>query len=86
MAVKDSERIKVNVLRRFGNDTNKSKIFVSTVIVKGGKSKLETFYVPTNVEVELPVEIIKCLKDRKIPSESGESLKMEAEFNVEKVA
>ncbi len=61
----DSKRELVKVERKY--DSSKTRVFVSTVIQKNGKPKLESFKVPVNVPVELPVEIIKALKARGVP-------------------
>jgi hypothetical protein len=76
--VKDSPRKKVIVERKYDEQTH--KIFVSTVIKKGGRSVLEQFRVPVNVEVELPLEIIAALKDRKIAKQKENKQVMVAEF------
>ena len=83
--VKDSKREKVVVTRKFGDGTDKNKIFVSTTIIKGGKTVLEQFRVPVDTEVDIPVEVIAHLKERGIPMEADGSLRIAKEFTVEKV-
>lgn len=81
--VKNSKREKVIITRKYSEA--KHKIFVSTVITKNGKKILEQFRAPVDVEIELPVEIIKCLKDRKVAKFVDGKQKMLPEFVVEKV-
>ena len=80
---KNSKRETVTVERRYSEQ--KHKIFVSTVITKNDRNVLEQFRVPVGVDVELPVEIIKCLKDRKIAKFVDGKQKMMPEFVIEKV-
>jgi len=80
---KNSKRETVVVTRKYSEQ--KHKIFVSTVITKNDRNILEQFRVPVDVEVELPVEIIKCLKDRKVAKFVDGTQKMVPEFVVEKV-
>ena len=80
--LKNSKRDKVVVNRKYGEQ--KHKIFVSTVITKNGRKVLEQFRVPVDVEVSLPVEIIKCIKDRKIAKFVDEKQKMVSEFSIDK--
>ncbi len=61
----DSKRVLVTVERKY--DTSKARVYAATVINKNGKPKLESFKIPVNTPVELPVEIIAMLKDRGIP-------------------
>ncbi len=78
--VTDSVRKKVIVERKYTEST--ARIFASTVINKNGKSKLEQFKVPVNTEVELPVEIIKMLKERKTPKQTQDHQTLVPEFVV----
>ncbi len=84
--IKDSERKKVIIERKFSSDdteSEKARIFSSTVIIKDGKPKLEQFRVPVGVEVELPVEIIAQIKGRGIPKEQSGKLKIMSEYSIE---
>ena len=76
----DSERKKVIVERKYTEST--ARIFASTVINKNGKAKLEQFKIPVNVEVELPVEIITMLKERKTPKQTQDHQTLVPEFVV----
>ena len=77
---KNSERKEVLVTRRYGDATH--KIFVSTVITKNGARVLEQFRVPINVEVNLPVEIIVVLKERKVAKFFDGKQKLVPEFSL----
>lgn len=81
--VGDSKRKKVIVERKYSEQ--KHKIFASTVITKNGKPVLEQFRIPVDVEVELPVEIIEHLKQRKIAKQMENKQIMVPEFIVELV-
>ncbi len=81
--VTNSVRKKVIVERKYTEST--ARIFASTVINKNGKSKLEQFRVPVGVEVELPVEIIKMLKERKTPKQTQDHQTLVPEFVVTEV-
>ncbi len=76
--VKDSIRKKVIVERKYSEQEH--KIFVATVINKKGKPVLEQFRVPVNAEVDLPVEIIAALKNRKIAKQKNNKQTMVPEF------
>ncbi len=79
----DSERKKIIVERKYSEST--ARIFASTVIKKNGKNKLERFRIPVNIEVELPVEIIKMLKERKTPKQTQDHQTLVPEFVVTEV-
>ncbi len=76
----DSERKKVTVERKYTEST--ARIFASTVIKKNGKAKLEQFRIPVNTEVELPIEIITMLKERKTPKQIQDKQTLVPEFVV----
>jgi len=82
--VKNSKRENVIVSRKFGDGEDTNKIYVCTRIIKDSKTIMEQFRVPVDVEVELPIEVIKHLKDRGIPKEKAGKLVIAKEFSVEK--
>jgi len=62
--VRDSRRVKVIVTRKYSE--HKNKIFASTTILEKGKRILKQFRIPVDTAVEIPVEIARILKDRKV--------------------
>ncbi len=79
--LKDSERKKVTVERRYSEASH--KIFASTVIVKDGVKKLEQFKIPVKTEVSLPVEVIAHLKTRKVAKFIDGKQQMAAEYVID---
>ncbi len=81
--VRNSRRVNVIVTRKYSE--HKTKIFVSTTIMKNGKSVLTPFRVPVDIPVSLPVEIARILKDRKIAKFVDNKQAMVPEYLLEKV-
>jgi len=90
---KDTEVKKVIVSRRTDNveyENRQFKDFVKQAgyVIINGEPKMKNYTVLLNTEVELPVTIIKYIKDRKVPKASSVNssvLSFVNEFSVETV-
>ncbi len=82
--VMDSERIEVIVERKYSEQKN--RVFASTTIIKGGKTVLESFKIPVDKKVSLPIEIIRVLRDRKISRIIDKADKFVPEFNINRAS
>ena len=80
--IRDSRRVKVIVTRKYSE--HKNKIFASTTILEKGKRILKQFRIPVDTPVEIPVEIARMLKDRKVAKFVDNKQKMVPEFVIDK--
>ena len=78
--VMDSKRIEVIIERKYSEQKN--RVFASTTIIKGGKTVLESFKIPVDTKVSLPIEIIRVLRDRKISRIINKADMFVPEFNI----
>ena len=79
---RDSRRVKVIVTRKYSE--HKNKIFASTTILEKGKRILKQFRIPVDTAVEIPVEIARMLKERKVAKFVDNKQEMVPEFVIDR--